>query len=202
MNSFGTPFRKKEEYMEASGPGRPEPAQPQPPHKPGEPEHPRKPTEPRKPDDPGVPGDEPQPEPYEKTAPPQVAFTADQFQSIISTVIQEARKPVRDERTVARLKRMKEHNRAMQKDSRQMLIARFHNCNHMQMPGSVMTGCACIAWATQSDGIKRGTCQHCGTIFSSKREECLSDEIHEAYKMLVRLPTHPAGNINSIFQSA
>jgi hypothetical protein len=88
------------------------------------------------------------------------------------------------------------------RDQQKMLAARFESCNHMQLPGSVMTGCSCIAWATQSDGKKRGTCQHCGTVFSSVREECASQEIWEAYKMLVRLPTHPTGNINTVFQSA
>ena len=144
-------------------------------------------------------------EPEEKPADDEqarVSMTAAQFQQIMQVVVKEARKPVVDERTLARQQRTREHNQALARDQREMLINRFRSCNHMQMPGSVMTGCACIAWATQSDGKKRGTCQHCGTIFSPVREECLSEEIWRAYSMLVRLPTHPAGNINSIFQSA
>jgi hypothetical protein len=97
---------------------------------------------------------------------------------------------------------MREHNRMLQRDQRDMLLARFRSCNHMQYPGSVMTGCSCIGWATQSDGKKRGTCQHCGTVFSPVREECIADEVWQAYSMLVRVPTHPGGNINSIWQSA
>lgn len=127
-----------------------------------------------------------------------VSMTMSQFEHFVK----EMRKPVVDEITLARRKRTREHNQLLERDQRENLINRFRSCNHMQMPGSVMTGCSCIAWATQSDGRKRGTCQHCGTIFSPLREECLSDEIWHAYSMLVRLPTHPAGNINSIFQSA
>lgn len=184
-------FKKKEDYLaEASTPGRP-PHQPEPSPQP-------------------KPQPEPDPnEPEEATAPPPIAFSAAAFEKMMSkfeqamgTAIAEARKPIRDERVIARLQRMKEHNHAMQKDQRETLIARFHNCNHMQLPGSVMTGCSCIAWATQSDQKKRGVCQHCGTIFSSERSECLNDEIYESYKMMVRMPTHPAGNFNTIFQSA
>lgn len=152
--------------------------------------------EPKKPDEP----EEPEKEPDKEEA--RMSMTAAEFQQVIQAVIKEARKPVVDERTVARQKRTREHNQMLQRDQREMLINRFRNCNHMQLPGSVLSGCAAIAWATQSDGRKRGTCQHCGTIFSPLKEECLADEIWQAYPMLVRLPTHPAGNINNIFQSA
>lgn len=143
--------------------------------------------------------EEPEEKPDEQE---RVSLTAAQFQQIMQAVVKEARKPVVDDITLARRKRTREQNQLLAVDQREMLINRFHNCNHMQMPGSVMTGCSCIAWATQSDGRKRGTCQHCGTIFSPIREECLSEEIWRAYSMLVRLPTHPAGNINNVFQSA
>jgi hypothetical protein len=172
--SSGIPFKKKEDYeVQAAAPPKPEP--PPDPH----------------------PDPVPEPEPGDS-----MKLNANDFKELISTVIAEARKPVKDERLMARIKRMREHNRAMQGDQREMLYSRFKNCNHMQLPGSVMTGCSCIAWATQSDGKRRGTCQHCGTIFSSERAECLNDEIWEAYKTLVRLPTHPAGNFNHVFQSA
>lgn len=129
-------------------------------------------------------------------------MTGEQFRDLLSSVILEARRPVLDEKKVNQQKRMREHNRMIMRDQRKMLAARFNGCNHMQLPGSVMSGCSCIAWATQSDGKRRGTCQHCGTIFSSERSECASQEIWEAYRMLVRLPTHPAGNINQVFQAA
>ena len=167
------------------------------------PQHPTRPVKPEpEPEEKPDKEDEPEEKPDDKEERARVSMTAGEFQQVIQAVIKEARKPVLDERTVARQKRTREHNQMLQRDQRDMLVNRFRNCNHMQMPGSVMTGCAAIAWATQSDGRKSGTCQHCGTIFSPEREECLSDEIWRAYSMLVRLPTHPAGNINSIFQSA
>lgn len=164
-----------------------------------QPQHPEKP-EPEPEEKPDKDEEEPEEQPGKE--PERVSMTAVQFQQIMQAVVAEARKPVVDEITLARRKRTREHNQLLALDQRENLINRFRNCNHMQMPGSVMTGCSCIAWATQSDGRKRGTCQHCGTIFSPLREECLADEIWQAYSMLVRLPTHPAGNINSIFQSA
>lgn len=201
-------FKKKEPPIEEAAML----ASPHEPEKPHPPHPPEKPPQPKRPDEEPEPKPEPehQPkEPPEATAPQAAAFTVadiermmNKFDETMATAIREARKPIRDERAIARMQRMKEHNHQMQKDAREMLIARFRNCNHMQLPGSVMTGCSCIAWATQSDGIKRGTCQHCGTIFSSKREECLNQEVWESYKMLVRMPTHPAGNFNTIFQSA
>jgi hypothetical protein len=126
----------------------------------------------------------------------------DQFQAGLLNVIGEARKPVIDAQKLEQQLRMREHNRLLAKDAREMLITRFRSCNHMQLPGSVMSGCSCIAWATQDDKVRRGVCQHCGTVFSPKREECIADEIWQAYGLLARIPTHPAGNINSVFQSA
>lgn len=173
-------------------PQHPDPHQPIHPKKEKEPEPEEKPDKEKEPE-------EPKEEPEHATS---VTMTAAQFREIMETVVKEARKPVVDEMVVARRKRTREHNQQLAKDQRTMLIQRFRNCNHMHMPGSVMTGCAAIAWATQSDGKRRGTCQHCGTIFSPVKEECLADEIWQSYSQLVRLPTHPAGNVNNIFMSA
>jgi len=131
-----------------------------------------------------------------------VSMSASQFQEIIQAVISESRKPVTDEKKLAQQLRMREHNKQLGRDRQQMLIHRFRSCNHQQLPGSVMTGCSAIAWATQSDGKRRGTCMHCGTVFSPELSECISDEVWQAYRMLVRMPTHPAGNIETVFQSA
>ena len=155
---------------------------PQPPHRPQP--QPPPPTEP----------DEPIDEPKEDVAETIRA----QFQMLA----QELRKPIVNPQVEARKRRTREHNRTLMSDRKKMMLARFDNCNHMQLPGSVLTGCSVIAWATQSDHRKRGICQHCGTVFSSVREECASQEIYEAYRMLVRIPTHPGGSINSVFQAA
>lgn len=164
------------------------------------------PRTPDQPPEPTEPDEEPEPADPDKEKEPEhatiVSMTAIQFQEMIQTVISESRKPVTDEKKLAQQLRMREHNKMLARDQRQMLITRFHSCNHMQLPGSVMTGCSAIAWATQSDGKRRGTCMHCGTIFSSERSECISDEVWQAYRMLIRLPTHPAGNIETVFQSA
>lgn len=168
---------------------------------PQQPIHPRK-DEPEPKEKPDREKEEPEEKPDKEEKELSVSMTASQFQQIMEAVIKEARKPVVDEMTRSRQKRTREHNQMLGRDQREMLVNRFRNCNHMQLPGSVLSGCSAIAWATQSDGRKRGTCQHCGTIFSPLKEECLHPEIWQAYSMLVRLPTHPAGNMNTIFQSA
>jgi hypothetical protein len=143
------------------------------------------------------PGRPPNPKPVEP-----VTIPIEQVQAMMQMLIAESRKPVRDPIKEQQTARMKEHNRQGLKDQRDMKIAKFQNCNHMQRPGSILTGCSAIAWATQSDGITRGFCQHCGTGFSPRKEECISQEIWEAYKHLIRIPTHPAGNVSYTFQNA
>jgi hypothetical protein len=146
------------------------------------------------------PAPEAQPEP----APPpgNVTMTVEQFQMLMMTMATELRKPVRDEMKENQKKRMQAQNRSAIKDKNEFLLAKFRNCSHMQRPGSILTGCSAVAWATQSDGRVRGTCQHCGTLFSPIKEECLHPEMHEAYKQLIRIPTHPAGNVNFDWQHA
>lgn len=134
--------------------------------------------------------------------PEQISMSHEQYQTLISTLIAEARKPVIDPIKEKQALRMKEHNKALAKDNYNVLINRFRGCNHMQSPGSILTGCCCVAWATQSDGHVRGVCQHCNTLFSPLRDECLSEEIHQMYNVLRRLPTHPGGQVSYTFQQA
>jgi hypothetical protein len=161
---------------------------PQPPHKP--PEEPHPPKKPGEPDEP--------PDNDEATKNVVHAMTAEQFHALLRAV----RQPVVDERRERRQKMWQERNRQEMKESVEMQVRRFRGCNHMQLPGSVLTGCSRIAWATQSDNKRRGPCQRCGTIFSPVREECISDEIWKAYATMIRIPTHPAGHTNFIFQTA
>jgi len=138
----------------------------------------------------------------ETDAPEPVMIPADQVQAMMRVLIEESRKPVRDPIKENQIKRMKEHNRQGLDDARNLKLAKFNNCSHMQRPGSILTGCSAVAWATQSDGIVRGPCQHCGTLFSPIKAECLSEEVWAAYKYLIRIPTHPAGDLSYTFQHA
>lgn len=171
-----------------------EPSKPQP-HRSQEPDP--KPPSPPEPEEPEPDKEEPEKEPAG-----QMAAMMAKFEQALDTAISAARRPVINEQEERQKRRMKEHMRQLAKDEAVLSQNKFRMCSHMQYPGSVMTGCSVIAWATQSDGVRRGTCMHCGTIFSPKREECQSDEIWEAYRTLVRIPTHPGGNVNSVFQNA
>lgn len=132
----------------------------------------------------------------------QGMIPAEQVMAMMKVLMEEARKPVRDPIKENQAKRMKEHNKQGLEDQRKLKIAKFQNCSHMQRPGSILTGCSAIAWATQSDGKIRGHCQHCGTIFSPVKNECISEEIWEAYKYMIRIPTHPAGDLAYTSQHA
>jgi len=176
---------------------KPKPQPPRQPHRSQEPD-PVSPPEPPPPEDPGN-GDNEEEKPKEKE---QLVAMMDKFQAALETAIVAARKPIINEQDERQKRRMKEHMRQLQKDEAILSQNKFRMCSHMQYPGSVLTGCSVIAWATQSDGVRRGTCMHCGTIFSPNRSECKSDEIWESYKTLVRIPTHPGGNVNSVFQNA
>lgn len=176
------------ERLDARHPGEPEPKS-SPPHRP-----PREPDEDEE--------KEKKPKKEEEQEPPESAKTVSMSEAQFLMLVQELRKQPVNPQLESRRRRTREHNQRLMRDAEKMLQARFFGCNHMQLPGSVMTGCSAIAWGTQSDGIKRGICQHCGTVFSPTRSECASQEIFEAYRMMVRMPTHPAGNINSVFQSA
>ena len=172
-------------------------------HPTGQHPHTPQPDEPSEPPPPSEPEpEEDQPQDPSDNAAKTVSLTAKELEEALARIVTEARKPVLDERKLRQQIRMREHNRLMMADNLKMQQQKFFACNHMQLPGSVMTGCAVIAWATQSDNVRRGTCQHCGTVFSPIRAECASEEIWRAYNMLVRLPTHPSGNINNVFQSA
>ena len=55
-----------------------------------------------------------------------------------------------------------------------------------------------VAWATQSDQVTRGICQHCFTVFSPRLQECCCPEVHEQYKELIRVPTNTTDSVNYI----
>lgn len=132
----------------------------------------------------------------------QISMSPDQLQTLISTLINEARKPIVDPMKEQQKLRMKEHNKRGIEDNRKVRLNRFRSCSHMQRPGSILTGCSAVAWATQSDGVVRGVCQHCNTLFSPRQNECLDEEVWKQYEHLKRIPTHPAGNVSYTFQNA
>jgi hypothetical protein len=147
----------------------------------------------------------PAPEPQVEAPPSQtVSIPFEQFQVFMQTLLTESRKPPIDEMKERQKARMKAQNRSSIKDKEKFLLQKFYNCSHMQRPGSILTGCSAVAWATQSDALVRGSCQHCGSLFSPRLEECIPchPDVHAAYKELIRIPTHPAGNVRFDWQHA
>lgn len=128
----------------------------------------------------------------------------------LGRVIEEIRKPVHDPIKEAQQKRAKETQEAGQRAYWQSLQNRAVNCSHLREDSS-----SAIAWAEQSDTyadypdlckalnvvganqmahLRRGHCQHCQTLFSPRREECVSDEVHKRYNEMIRIPTGRGSN--------
>ena len=137
----------------------------------------------------------------------------------LARVIEEIRKPVHDEIKEKQAERAKATQQASQKAFWATLEHRALNCSHLRENGS-----SCIAWAEQSDTygdypdlceknqlfprgitgaslqahIKRGACQHCQTLFSPRREECVCEEIWLKYHDLLRIPSGMGQGVNWI----
>src|SRR5271166_1377242 len=86
-----------------------------------------------------------------------------------------------------RKERDRERMRAQIKESNIELLRRYMACNHKRNTVA-MNGTSTIAWANQSDGVYRGTCQRCGCVFSPKKDECFDEKIWKMYDTVVRIP--------------
>ncbi len=112
------------------------------------------------------------------------------FVQKLNEAVEAARKPPYDpvkekqkERAIVAKKTAEDGYWAAAKD-------RAHNCTHMR---NDLT--SAIAWARQSDGVTRGPCMHCGTLFSPIRGECVSQEIFDSYKERIRIPSSRADSV-------
>lgn len=94
----------------------------------------------------------------------------------------------RDERQLAHRLRMRKQ---LQED-REAQFQRWKNCSHMR--SHPYSGTSRIAWATQSDGVTRGTCMHCACPFSPIASELPYPEMVEWYKRMIAVPMTAAQN--------
>lgn len=124
-------------------------------------------------------------------------------------IAEDIRKPPIDPVKEAQAKRAKETKEFSEKQTWELLRSRALTCNHVR---SDMT--SAVAWAEQSDTygnypdlceqlgitnspammnhIVRGACQHCQTLFSPRREECVSEEVFKMYREMRRIPVDKA----------
>lgn len=100
----------------------------------------------------------------------------------------------KDERTEQHRLRM----RAQLNEDRASNMKKWENCSHMR--SHPYSGTSRIAWATQSDGITRGTCMHCGCPFSPVASELpdfdgkTSPRMLDWYKRMIGVPMTAAQN--------
>jgi hypothetical protein len=89
-------------------------------------------------------------------------LTTDQLENILRVLVAEIRKPAADpikEIQKAREKATKDAGHAAMWAE---IDRRKKSCTHMRQGG----GSCAVAWATQSDGVERGVCPHCSSLFT------------------------------------
>ena len=105
-------------------------------------------------------------------------------------IVEEIRKPPHDPIREAQMERARKTKEQAEKFYWEAMCSRAENCTHQRED---MT--SAVAWAQQSDGKIRGTCQHCQTLFSPVREECVSQKVFEMYPDLRRIPTQRGSGV-------
>lgn len=122
-------------------------------------------------------------------------FDVDALAIAIAKGVVEGMKASKKEETRERDERTEQHRLRMRKqlaDDRLNAMKRWENCSHMR--SHPYSGTSRIAWATQSDGITRGTCMHCGCPFSPIASELPDPRMVEWYKRMIAVPMTAAQN--------
>jgi len=110
----------------------------------------------------------------------------------LKAILAEMRKPVVDPIKEAQQQRAAQSKQQAEDAYWSGMIFKAENCpsSHLREDGS-----SAIAWATQSDGKIRGVCQHCNTLFSPTRKECVSEAVWKAYGELRRIPSSRGNSV-------
>ena len=101
---------------------------------------------------------------------------------LLKAVLEEAKKPYVDPDKVASAERARQRIREQRLMNEQMQHQRQASCPHRREDST-----SAIAWATQSDGITRGVCQHCNRLVVP---------VDADYKELRKVPDRAPGVIH------
>ena len=82
--------------------------------------------------------------------------------------------------------------RAQLAENRLAEMAKWERCSHMR--SHPYSGTSRIAWATQSDGVTRGTCMGCACPFSPIASELPDPKMVDWYKRMIAVPQTIAAN--------
>ena len=94
------------------------------------------------------------------------------FQEMMQTLVSEIRKPPYDKVKEAQKKREEETKVKALAEFWAKKAAKKKNCLHSRQDGN-----CCIAWATQSDGVTRGYCPNCDSVFTPEDGEIYTTQI-------------------------
>jgi hypothetical protein len=89
--------------------------------------------------------------------------------------------------------RQRRRTRDQMNENRVADIRKWRNCSHMR--SHPYSGTSRIAWATQSDGVTRGTCMGCGCFFSPIDSELADPAAMKGwYQRMIAIPQTVAAN--------
>lgn len=107
-----------------------------------------------------------------------VVLTRDALADLLRQVLEEAKKPYIDPDVESRKARDRERLRCEREIAEKARRDYQARCTHLREDGS-----SAVAWATQSDGITRGVCQHCNRLFVPEDPD---------YAQVIRIPVRSA----------
>jgi hypothetical protein len=113
----------------------------------------------------------------------------------IALGVVEGMKAAEKEKTKFKDDQTQRHRKRMQAqlvETRKNEIAKWQRCTHMR--AHPYSGTSRIAWATQSDGVTRGTCMGCACPFSPIADELPEPFMVEWYKRMISVPMTAAQN--------
>lgn len=117
-------------------------------------------------------------------------FDYEKFGKAMAFAIKEGN---RDREKEARQEKHRLRMRQQQNETMQNKLAKWRRCSHMR--SHPYSGTSRIAWATQSDGVTRGTCMACECPFSPIASELpFPNEMKGWYERMIAVPMTAAQN--------
>lgn len=117
---------------------------------------------------------------------------SEQQKEVIRVMVAEIRKPPHDPVKEARDARVKETKEKAEKEMWDKKRRMYTQCSHLRQDGT-----SNIAWATQSDGVKRGMCPYCSSDFSPEMTKVYPD-LADLYQKMLKVPTGRMENVRYV----
>jgi len=107
-----------------------------------------------------------------------ITLTAGQLETMLSRVLEEAKKPYVDPELAAKVLRARERVRQANADMIAAEKVTQANCGHLREDNT-----SAIAWMLNSDEVWRGVCMHCRKLYTPEDTD---------YARVIKIPTRTA----------